>query len=62
VCGVLVGFSPTGCTSIQIVMTLGYEYRLFVTIFRYLTNGIMFINVLMTLLYFYYLSDNSCLT
>jgi hypothetical protein len=25
---VLVGFSPTGCTSIRIVMTLGYEYPL----------------------------------
>jgi hypothetical protein len=25
VCVVLVGFSPAGCTSIQIVVTLGYE-------------------------------------
>jgi hypothetical protein len=25
VCGVLVGFSPAGCTSIQIVVILGYE-------------------------------------
>jgi hypothetical protein len=24
-CGVLVGFSPTGCTSIQITVTLRYE-------------------------------------
>jgi hypothetical protein len=24
-CGVLVGFSPTGCTSIRIVMTFRYE-------------------------------------
>jgi hypothetical protein len=31
-CGVLVWFSPVGCTSIQITMTLGYEYRLFVAI------------------------------
>jgi hypothetical protein len=26
-CGVLIGFSPTECTSIQIAVTLGYEYR-----------------------------------
>jgi hypothetical protein len=28
---VLVGFSLAGCTSIQIAMTLGYEYHLFAT-------------------------------
>jgi hypothetical protein len=28
----LVEFSPTGCTSIQIVVTLGYEYRLFAAV------------------------------
>jgi hypothetical protein len=50
-CDVLVGFSPVGCTLIQIAATLGYEYHLFVTV----------INALMTLLYFNYLSDNSCL-
>jgi hypothetical protein len=32
VCGVLVGFSPAGCTSIRIVVTLEYEYRLFVAV------------------------------
>jgi hypothetical protein len=31
-CGMLVGFFPTGCTSIRIVVTLGYEYRLFVAV------------------------------
>jgi hypothetical protein len=29
---VLIGFSPAGCTSIRIVVTLGYEYRLFVAV------------------------------
>jgi hypothetical protein len=29
---VLIGFSPVGCTSIRIAVTLGYEYRLFVTV------------------------------
>jgi hypothetical protein len=28
VCGMLVGFSPTGCTSIRITATLGYEWPL----------------------------------
>jgi hypothetical protein len=28
----LMKFSPAGCTSIQIVVTLGYEYRLFVVV------------------------------
>jgi hypothetical protein len=31
-CGMLVGFFPVGCTLIQIIVTLRYEYRLFVTI------------------------------
>jgi hypothetical protein len=31
-CGVLIGFSPAGCTSIRIAATLGYEYRLFAAI------------------------------
>jgi hypothetical protein len=31
-CDVLVEFSPTWCTSIRIVATLGYEYRLFVAV------------------------------
>jgi hypothetical protein len=31
-CGVLVGFFPAGCTLIQITVTLGYEYRLFVAV------------------------------
>jgi hypothetical protein len=31
-CGVLIGFFPIGCTSIQITATLGYEYRLFVAV------------------------------
>jgi hypothetical protein len=31
-CGVLVRFSPAGCTSIQITVTLEYEYRLFVAL------------------------------
>jgi hypothetical protein len=29
---VLIGFSPVGCTSIQITATLRYEYRLFVAV------------------------------
>jgi hypothetical protein len=29
---VLIGFSPVGCTSIRITVTLGYEYRLFAVI------------------------------
>jgi hypothetical protein len=29
-CGVLIGVSPAGCTSIRIAVTLGYEYLLFV--------------------------------
>jgi hypothetical protein len=32
VCVMLIGFSPTGCTSIRITMTLGYEYHLFVAV------------------------------
>jgi hypothetical protein len=28
----LVWFSPAGCTSIQIIMTLRYEYRLFAAV------------------------------
>jgi hypothetical protein len=28
----LIGFSPTGCTSIRITVTLGYEYRLFAAV------------------------------
>jgi hypothetical protein len=32
VCGVLVRFFPTVCTSIWITVTLGYEYRLFVVV------------------------------
>jgi hypothetical protein len=32
VCGVLVGFSPAGCTSIRVIVTLGYEYRLFAAV------------------------------
>jgi hypothetical protein len=28
----LIGFSPAGCTSMQIAATLGYEYRLFVAV------------------------------
>jgi hypothetical protein len=31
-CDVLIGFSPTGRTSIQIVVTLEYKYRLFVAV------------------------------
>jgi hypothetical protein len=31
-CGVLIRFSPVGCSSIQIAATLGYEYRFFVTV------------------------------
>jgi hypothetical protein len=31
-CGVLIGFSPVGCTLIRIVMTLEYEYHLFVAV------------------------------
>jgi hypothetical protein len=31
-CGVLVGFSPVGCTLIQITAALRYEYRLFVAV------------------------------
>jgi hypothetical protein len=30
--GVLIGFSPAGCRSIRIGVTLGYEYRLFVAV------------------------------
>jgi hypothetical protein len=29
---VLVEFSPAGCTSIRIAVTLGYEYHLFVIV------------------------------
>jgi hypothetical protein len=29
----LIGFSHVGCTSIRIIATLEYEYRLFVTVF-----------------------------
>jgi hypothetical protein len=29
---VLIEFSPVGCTSIRITVTLGYEYRLFVAV------------------------------
>jgi hypothetical protein len=32
VCGVLIRFSPVGCTSIRIVVTLEYEYHLFVAV------------------------------
>jgi hypothetical protein len=32
VCGMLIGFSPAGYTSIRISTTLGYEYRLFVVV------------------------------
>jgi hypothetical protein len=32
VCGVLIRFSTVGCTSIQIVATLRYEYHLFVIV------------------------------
>jgi hypothetical protein len=32
VCGVLIGFSPAGCTSIRITVTLRYEYNLFVAV------------------------------
>jgi hypothetical protein len=31
-CDVLVGFSPVGCTLIQITTTLRFEYRLFVVV------------------------------
>jgi hypothetical protein len=31
-CGVLIGFSLARCISIRIAVTLGYEYRLFVTV------------------------------
>jgi hypothetical protein len=31
-CGMLVGFSPAGCTLIQIIATLGYEFRLFAAV------------------------------
>jgi hypothetical protein len=31
-CGVLIEFSPVGCTLIQIAVTLGYEYCLFVAV------------------------------
>jgi hypothetical protein len=31
-CGVLIGFSPAGCTSIRITATLGYDYRFFATV------------------------------
>jgi hypothetical protein len=31
-CSVLVGFPPARCTSIRIAVTLGYEYRLFMTV------------------------------
>jgi hypothetical protein len=29
-CGMFIGVSLAGCTSIRIIVTLGYEYRLFV--------------------------------
>jgi hypothetical protein len=29
---VCIGFSPAGCISIQIAVTLGYEYHLFVVV------------------------------
>jgi hypothetical protein len=32
VCGVLIRFFPTGCTSIQITVSLRYEYRLFMSV------------------------------
>jgi hypothetical protein len=35
--GVLIIFSPTYYTSIQIVVTLGYEYHLFVAVITYIT-------------------------
>jgi hypothetical protein len=43
-CGVLVGFSPAGCTSIWITATLGYEYLLFMAVITSLINGLMFNN------------------
>jgi hypothetical protein len=36
-CGVLIGFFPVVCTSIQIVGTLRYEYRLFLAVITLLT-------------------------
>jgi hypothetical protein len=36
-CGMLIGFSRAGCTSIQITATLGYEYRLFVAVITWIT-------------------------
>jgi hypothetical protein len=30
--GVSIGFSPVGCTSIRVTVTLGYEYYLFVAV------------------------------
>jgi hypothetical protein len=38
VCDVLIKFSPTGCTSIRIIVTLGYEYRLFLAVTRRYLN------------------------
>jgi hypothetical protein len=42
---VLIGFSPAGCTSIQNVVTLGYEYRLFWQSSRRYLNEPNLINV-----------------
>jgi hypothetical protein len=45
-CGVSVGFSPVGCTSIRIIATLRYEKPLVHDSLHLVSNGLMVINEL----------------